>query len=209
MLHKLTVPISEEAITALRVGDQVHLSGLVVTARDAAHKLMIEKFIRVPQVANEADLYVRLQELLAGGVIYHCGPVVSQDDEGRWHFVAAGPTTSIREEPYEPDVIRHFGLRAVIGKGGMGPNTLQACQDQKAVYLHAIGGAASLIANSVVEVVDVYQKDELGVPEAFWVILVQDFPAVVTMDSHGESLHARIREESTAAFDALIGPNSK
>ena len=128
MLHKLTVPISEEAITALRVGDQVHLSGLIVTARDAAHKLMIEKFIRAPQIADEADLYARLQELLAGGVIYHCGPVVSQDDQGRWHFVAAGPTTSIREEPYEPDVISHFGLRAVIGKGGMGPNTLQACR---------------------------------------------------------------------------------
>lgn len=209
MLHKLTVPISEEAVTALRVGDQVHLSGLIVTARDAAHKLMIEKFIRAPQIADEADLYARLQELLAGGVIYHCGPVVSQDDQGRWHFVAAGPTTSIREEPYEPDVISHFGLRAVIGKGGMGPNTLQACRDHKAVYLHAIGGAASLIANSVVEVVDVYQKDELGVPEAFWVIRVRDFPAVVTMDSHGESLHAKVKERSTVAFDALIGTNSK
>lgn len=209
MLHKLTVPISEEAVTALRVGDQVHLSGLIVTARDAAHKLMIEKFIRAPQIADEADLYARLQELLAGGVIYHCGPVVSQDDQGRWHFVAAGPTTSIREEPYEPDVISHFGLRAVIGKGGMGPNTLQACRDHKAVYLHAIGGAASLIANSVVEVVDVYQKDDLGVPEAFWVIRVRDFPAVVTMDSHGESLHAKVKERSTVAFDALIGTNSK
>ena len=209
MLHKLTVPISEEAITALRVGDQVHLSGLIVTARDAAHKLMIEKFIRVPQVAEEANLYARLQELLAGGVIYHCGPVVSQDDQGRWHFVAAGPTTSIREEPYEPDVIRHFGLRAVIGKGGMGPNTLQACQDHKAVYLHAIGGAASLIANSVVEVVDVYQKDELGVPEAFWVIRVQDLPAVVTMDSHGESLHAKVKERSTAVLETLIGTGNK
>jgi len=209
MLHKLTVPISEEAVTALRVGDQVHLSGLIVTARDAAHKLMIEKFIRVSQIADEADLYARLKGLLAGGVIYHCGPVVSQDDQGRWRFVAAGPTTSIREEPYEPDVIRHFGLRAVIGKGGMGPNTLQACRDHKAVYLHAIGGAASLIANSVVEVLDVYQKDELGVPEAFWVIRVQDFPAVVTMDSHGESLHAKIKERSTAALETLIGASSK
>jgi fumarate hydratase subunit beta len=209
MLHKLTVPISEEAIAALRVGDQVHLSGLIVTARDAAHKLMIEKFIRVPEVVEQVDLYARLQELLAGGVIYHCGPVVSQDEAGRWHFVAAGPTTSIREEPYEPDVIRHFGLRAVIGKGGMGPNTLQACQDHKAVYLHAIGGAASLIANSVVEVVDVYRKDELGVPEAFWVIRVQDFPAVVTMDSHGESLHANVKARSTAAFETLIGASSK
>jgi fumarate hydratase subunit beta len=205
MLHKLTIPISQEAIAALRVGDQVYLTGIVVTARDAAHKLMIEKFIRVPQVVEQADLYARLKKLLAGGVIYHCGPVVSQDDQGRWHFVAAGPTTSIREEPYEADVIQHFGLRAVIGKGGMGPKTLQACQDHQAVYLHAIGGAASLIAHSVKEVVDVYQKDELGVPEAFWVIRVEDFPAVVTMDSHGQSLHAEVKERSTAVFETLIG----
>jgi fumarate hydratase subunit beta len=205
MLHKLTVPISQEAITALQVGDQVHLSGVIVTARDAAHKLMIDKFIRAPQVAELADLYARLKALLAGGVIYHCGPVVSQDDQGRWHFVAAGPTTSIREEPYEADVIAHFGVRAVIGKGGMGAKTSQACRDHKAVYLHAIGGAASLIAHSVQEVVDVYQKEELGVPEAFWVIRVENFPAVVTMDSHGNSLHAEVKERSTAVLDRLIG----
>jgi fumarate hydratase subunit beta len=204
MLHKLTIPISEDAIAALNVGDQVHLSGIIVTARDAAHKLMIDKYVRVPRVVEETDLYARLKELLAGGVIYHCGPVVSQDNQGRWHFVAAGPTTSIREEPYEAEVIEHFGLRGVIGKGGMGPKTLQACQQHKAVYLHAIGGAASLIANSVKEVVDVYQKDELGVPEAFWVIRVEDFPAVVTMDSHGNSLHADVKERSTAAFQGLI-----
>jgi len=204
MLHKLTVPISAESIAALQVGDQVQLSGLIITARDAAHKLMIEKFVRPPQVVEQPELYARLKELLAGGVIYHCGPVVSQDDQGRWHFVAAGPTTSIREEPYEAEVIEHFGMRAVIGKGGMGPKTLQACQDHTAVYLHAIGGAASLIAHSVKEVVDVYQKDELGVPEAFWVIRVEDFPAVVTMDSHGRSLHAEVKERSTEALQTLI-----
>jgi fumarate hydratase subunit beta len=208
MLHSLTVPISEEAIGALHVGDQVRLSGVIVTARDAAHKLMIEKFIQASQIAEHADLYARLKELLAGGVIYHCGPVVRQDVQDRWHFVAAGPTTSIREEPYEAEVIQHFGLRAVIGKGGMGPKTLQACQDYKAVYLHAIGGAASLIASSVQEVVDVYQKDELGVPEAFWVIRVEDFPAVVTMDSHGNSLHAEVKERSTAIFQTLAGVGS-
>jgi fumarate hydratase subunit beta len=204
MLHQLTIPISEEAITALRMGDQVHLSGIVVTARDAAHKLMIEKFIRTPQVVELTDLYARLQELLAGGVIYHCGPVVSQDEQGRWHFVAAGPTTSIREEPYEADVIQHFAMRGVMGKGGMGPKTLQACQDHKAVYLHAIGGAASLIAHSVKEVVDVYQKDELGVPEAFWVIRVENFPAVVTMDSLGNSLHAEVKERSAQVLEGLV-----
>ncbi|MEJ2559833.1 MAG: FumA C-terminus/TtdB family hydratase beta subunit [Anaerolineae bacterium] len=208
MLHRFSVPISEEAISALHVGDQVRLSGVIVTARDAAHKLMIEKFIQAPQIVEHADLYARLKELLAGGVIYHCGPVVSQDAQGHWHFVAAGPTTSIREEPYEAEVIEHFGLRAVIGKGGMGPKTLKACHDHKAVYLHAIGGAASLIANSVQDVVDVYQKDELGVPEAFWVIRVEDFPAVVTMDSHGNSLHAEVKERSTAIFQTLVGVGS-
>ena len=204
MAHKLSMPISQEAIQALHVGDPVHLSGLMVTARDAAHKLMVEKFIKPAQVVERADLYARLKELLAGGVIYHCGPVVSQDEQGRWRFVAAGPTTSNREEPYEADVIAHFGVRAIIGKGGMGDKTLQACRAHKAVYLHAIGGAATLIAHSVQEVVDVYLKDELGVPEAFWVIRVEDFPAVVTMDSHGQSLHAEIKERSTAAFQALI-----
>jgi fumarate hydratase class I len=204
MAHKLSVPISAEAITALRVGDPVHLSGLMVTARDAAHKLMVDKFITPPQVTEQAELYASLKQLLAGGVIYHCGPVVSRDEQGRWHFVAAGPTTSNREEPYEADVIAHFGVRAIIGKGGMGTKTLQACQDHQAVYLHAIGGAATLIAHSVKEVVDVYLKDELGVPEAFWVIRVEDFPAVVTMDSHGQSLHAEIKERSNAAFQALI-----
>ena len=108
--------------------------------------------------------------------MYHCGPVVSQDAAGRWHFVSAGPTTSIREEPYEADVIAHFGLRAVIGKGGMGPKTLAACQQYGAVYLHAVGGAATLIASSVKEVLTVYKKDEFGVPEAFWVVRVEGFP---------------------------------
>lgn len=204
MPHKLTVPMGEDTITALHVGDPVELSGVIVTARDAAHKLMIDKFIHAPQVVEEADLYARLQELLAGGVIYHCGPVVSQDTQGRWRFVAAGPTTSAREEPYEAEVIAHFGVRAIIGKGGMGPKTLQACRDYAAVYLHAIGGAATLIAHSVKEVVDVYQKDELGVPEAFWVIRVEDLPAVVTMDSHGNSLHAEVKERSAAALQKLL-----
>jgi fumarate hydratase class I len=196
--------MGEDTITALHVGDPVELSGVIVTARDAAHKLMIDKFIHAPQVVEEADLYARLQELLAGGVIYHCGPVVSQDAQGRWRFVAAGPTTSAREEPYEAEVIAHFGVRAIIGKGGMGPKTLQACRDYAAVYLHAIGGAATLIAHSVKEVVDVYQKDELGVPEAFWVIRVEDLPAVVTMDSHGNSLHAEVKERSAAALQKLL-----
>jgi fumarate hydratase class I len=204
-MRKLTVPISEADIRALRVGEAIHLSGVIVTARDAAHKYMIENFVKTGgnPPASEAALYEELKKVLAGGVIYHCGPVVQQTD-GRWSFVAAGPTTSIREEPYQADVIGHFGVRAVIGKGGMGAKTLQACQDYGAVYLHAIGGAATFIAESVKEVLTVYKLD-FGVPEAFWVIRVEDFPAVVTMDSHGGSLHRLIEEQSAQKLAGLIG----
>ncbi len=117
--------------------------------------------------------------------------------------MAAGPTTSIREEVYQPDVIAHFNLKGVIGKGGMGPNTLKACHDQPAVYFHAIGGAASLIAQSVKEVVTVY-KLEFGVPEAMWVIKVEDFPVVVTMDSHLQSIHAKVEAASQEKLKELI-----
>ena len=202
-MPKLTTPISDEEIRALRVGDTVLLNGIIVTGRDAAHKFMIENFIRQPASQNEAKLYADLQELLNGGVIYHCGPVVKKHDDGTYSFVAAGPTTSIREEVYQPDVIAHFNLKGVIGKGGMGPNTLSACGDQPAVYLHAIGGAATLIAQSVKEVVGVY-KLEFGVPEAMWVIRVEDFPVVVTMDSHGGSLHEQVLAASEEKLGALL-----
>ncbi len=194
-MPKLTTPISDEEIRALHVGDTVLLNGVIVTGRDAAHKFMIENFIRQPAAAAEADLYADLRNLLDGGVIYHCGPVVKQDEDGRYSFVAAGPTTSIREEVYQPEVIAHFNLKGVIGKGGMGPNTLKACEKQPAVYFHAIGGAATLIAQSVTEVLGVYKLD-FGVPEAMWVIRVIDFPVVVTMDSHGGSLHEQVLASS-------------
>jgi fumarate hydratase class I len=204
--YDLSVPISDEEIRALEVGDTVRLSGVIVTGRDAAHKYMIENFVHTDEVPSaEQEIYTALRSLLSGGVIYHCGPVVRRRDDGRWEFVAAGPTTSIREEPYEADVIAHFGLRGVIGKGGMGPNTLQACREHGAAYLHAVGGAASLIANAVEEVVDVYKKDEFGVPEAFWVIRVKDFPLVVTMDAHGRSIHEEVEEGSREAFEQLVG----
>lgn len=203
-MRELTVPISEETIRELAVGEPVRLSGVIATGRDAAHKYMIENFVKTggQPPAAEADIYAALRDVLAGGVIYHCGPVVQKTGE-RWSFVAAGPTTSIREEPYQAEVIGHFGVRAVIGKGGMGPKTLAACQEHGAVYLHAIGGAASLIAQSVKEVLTVY-KLEFGVPEAFWIIRVEDFPAVVTMDSHGASLHQQMMERSSARLADLL-----
>ncbi len=204
-VYDLRIPISEEAIRALHVGDQVRLHGLVVTARDAAHKYIKDTFFKGGEMTGEdRAVHDALARIWAGGVMYHCGPVVSRSNDGRWHFVSAGPTTSIREEPYEADVIRHFGLRGVIGKGGMGPKTLAACQQYGAVYLHAVGGAATLIASHVMEVVDVFKKDELGVPEAFWVVRVEGFPVVVTMDSHGVSLHEKLLEESREKLNALL-----
>jgi fumarate hydratase class I len=204
--YDLTIPVSAEAIEKLRVGDQVRLTGVMVTGRDAAHKYMIDTFIRRdgPIAESEREMHANLKQWLKGGFIYHCGPVVKQDESGQWHFVAAGPTTSIREEPYQGDVIAYFGLKGVIGKGGMAAKTLQACRDHKAVYLHAVGGAASLIAASVKEVVTV-AKMEFGVPEAFWVIRVEDFPAVVTMDSHGNSIHAEVEAKSKEKLNELLG----
>jgi len=202
----LEVPLTEEQVRELNVGDAVSLRGVIVTGRDAAHKYMVQTLIR-PDVIPEAErsLYQELRRLLAGGAIYHCGPVVRQTSDGRWEFVAAGPTTSIREEVYEPEVIAHFGLRGIIGKGGMGPGTLRACQEYGAVYLHAVGGAATLIADAVREVLAVHKKEEFGAPEAFWVIRVEDFPVVVTMDSHGRSIHQEVEAASQAALQRLVG----
>jgi fumarate hydratase class I len=204
-MRTLQIPISPEEIHTLNVGDPVQLSGIMLTGRDAAHKWMVETFITKKREPRGDDLavYEAIRPLLAGGAIYHCGPVVGGLDTKDYRFVAAGPTTSIREEPYQGDVMRHFAVRAVIGKGGMGPKTLAACQEVPGVYLHAIGGAATLIAQTVRRVLTVH-KLEFGVPEAFWVIEVDGFPAVVTMDSHGKSLHAEVEAASRAELDRLL-----
>lgn len=202
-MPKLTTPISDDEIRALKAGDPVTLSGIIITGRDAAHKFMIEHFIKNPIAAEDQALHDELKRLLDGGIIYHCGPVVKKNEDGSWSFVAAGPTTSIREEVYQADIIRYFNLKGVIGKGGMKERTLQACADQPAVYFHAIGGAASLIAQSVQEVLGVH-KLEFGIPEAMWVIRVQDFPVVVTMDSHGRSIHDLVEARSKEKLAKLI-----
>ncbi|MCS7011482.1 MAG: fumarate hydratase C-terminal domain-containing protein, partial [Anaerolineales bacterium] len=152
---------------------------------------------------DDLEVYEALKPLLNGGVIYHCGPVVSKNEQGEYQFVAAGPTTSIREEPYQADVMKHFNIKGVIGKGGMGPKTLRGCQETPGVYFHAIGGAATFIAQSVTRVLGVY-KLEFGVPEAIWVIEVKDLPVVVTMDSHGQSLHEVIEQESKKVLETLF-----
>jgi fumarate hydratase class I len=175
----LTTPLTEAQVRQLKVGDVVILNGKMFTGRDAIHKYLMDH-----------DAPVDLQ----GAALYHCGPVMLQDDQG-WHVKAAGPTTSAREEPYQGEIIKKFGIRAVIGKGGMGPKTLQALQDHGAVYLNAIGGAAQYYAQTVksVDGVDLLQ---FGIPEAMWHLVVEGFAAIVTMDSHGHSLHADVDQSS-------------
>jgi len=202
IMIRLSLPATDAEIAALKVGDQVLLSGTIITGRDAAHHYMIENFIKREPPESERQMYEILRRALAGNVIYHCGPVVAKEN-GKYRFVAAGPTTSIREEPYEHLVIEKFNVKGVIGKGGMGAKTLEACRKFKAAYFHAIGGAATYIAQSVKEVIDVYKLD-LGVPEAMWLIRVEDFPAVVTMDSHGGSLHAEVEARSKQKLEELL-----
>ena len=137
-------------------------------------------------------------------IVYHCGPVVIKDEQGNWKVVAAGPTTSIREEPYQGDIIKQFGLRAVIGKGGMGEKTLAACKEFGCVYFHAIGGAAQVLASNIKKVKDVHFMEKFGSPEAMWELEVVKFPVVVTMDSHGRSLHKEVLENSTKVFNQLV-----
>ncbi len=187
----LTLPVDAKTIRLLKVGDEILLNGRLVTGRDAAHAWLVKE---KPEI---------VRDLLKNTMIYHCGPVVKKNGDS-WEFVAAGPTTSIREEPYQGTVIKTYDLRGVIGKGGMGPETLKALQDAGAVYLHAIGGLATLIAESVVKVHSVLKLEEFGVPEAMWVIDVKDFPAVVTMDSHGGSLHDKIFHHSDEIRKKLL-----
>ncbi|CAG9623643.1 fumarate hydratase [Sutcliffiella rhizosphaerae] len=177
---ELEAPITEEKIRSLKVGDVVRINGRMFTGRDAIHKHL-----------SDHDAPVDLD----GQIIYHCGPVMLKDEEGNWHVKAAGPTTSIREEPYQGDIMKKFGIRAVMGKGGMGAKTLKALEEHGGVYLNAIGGAAQYYADCI-KGVDGVDLMEFGIPEAMWHLNVEGFTAVVTMDSHGNSLHADVEKSS-------------
>jgi len=205
-MRELTIPISDEDIRSVHMGEPVTLSGVMMTGRDAVHKWISETFIkktRQPQ-SDDMQVYEEIKKVLNQGVLYHCGPVVSGVATKEYKFVAAGPTTSTREEPYQADVMKHFNSKGVIGKGGMGPKTLQGCIDTPGVYFHAIGGAASYLAQTVQKVLGVYKLEEFGVPEAIWVIEVKDFPVVVTMDAHGQSKHSTLDQESKSVLDGLL-----
>jgi len=200
-MKELKTPISREEILQLHAGDAVRISGLALTGRDNALKYMVETLIEgaPPRGAEDEQIYRELQDILADGAIYHSGPIVKKE-HGRWSFVSAGPTTSARAELYQDKVIAAFGLRVVIGKGGMGPRTLAACQQQGAVYLHAIGGAGVYNASRVTEVLDVIKEKEFGLPEAMWKIRLDGLMGIVTMDAHGRSLH---REQEAIWNDRL------
>ena len=182
----LRAPISDEQIRSLRVGDVVLVSGRMFTGRDAVHAHLMK---------HEPPVDLR------GSVLYHCGPVVAKDGN-TWRVTAAGPTTSIREEPYQAEILKRYGVRAVIGKGGMGAKTLAGLKESGAVYLNAIGGAAQFYARCIERVEDVSLM-EFGTPEAMWHLEVRDFPAIVTMDAHGNSLHKDVEDESGAILETL------
>jgi fumarate hydratase class I len=182
----LRAPLTEEQVRSLKVGDVVLISGPLHTGRDAVHAHLMK---------NDPPVDLR------GAIIYHCGPVVAKDGTG-WRVTAAGPTTSIREEPYQADIIARYGVRAVIGKGGMGARTLAALKDAGAVYLNAIGGAAQFYARAITKV-DAVSFIEFGTPEAMWHLQVESFPAIVTMDAHGNSLHKDVEQASAKELASL------
>ncbi|MDZ4802870.1 MAG: fumarate hydratase [Bryobacteraceae bacterium] len=183
----LNPPLTEEQMRALKVGDVVIITGEMYTGRDAVHAYLMKN----PPPVD-----------LNGAALYHCGPVMLKQPDGTWTVKAAGPTTSIREEPYQADVIKRYGVRAVIGKGGMGPKTLAALKEHGAVYLNGIGGAAQFYARTMEKVLGV-NLIEFGIPEAMWHLKVNGFIAIVTMDAHGNSLHADVEKETGAALEAL------
>jgi tartrate/fumarate subfamily iron-sulfur-dependent hydro-lyase beta chain len=189
---ELKTPCDEVIIRSLKVGDAVEISGTLFTGRDAVHKYLHEGG-KLPAGVN-----------LRSGILYHCGPVVMKDEAGKWKVTAAGPTTSIREEPYQGQIIKEFGLRGVIGKGGMGDRTLAACKESGCVYLHAVGGAAQVLAECIKAVRNVYMMEQFGAPEAIWELEVENFPCVVTMDANGNSLHKEVFAASQEALAARL-----
>ena len=193
-VKRITSPFDENIARSLNAGDNVLITGQIVTARDAAHKHLAS--------TKESPLDLK------GTVIYHCGPVAIKSG-GAWKILAAGPTTSIREEPYEAGIIKNFRPAAIMGKGGMGAKTLDALKEFGCVYLHATGGAAAYLADCINGVKDVFFLDEFGQPEAMWVFEVTDFPAIVTMDSFGKSLHEELKILSRKNLEKLINLKTK
>ncbi len=197
----INLPLTKKDALSLKVGDVVLINGLIVTGRDKIHKFLFDKKLSKKEIPFE----------LEGTILYHCGPVVipphSPLEKGGWgdyKVVAAGPTTSARLEMYEPKMISGYGVRGIMGKGGMGEQTLKAMKKNGCVYLNTVGGAASYLADRIKRIVDVWKLDEFGMAEAMWLLEVENFPAVVTMDAHGKSLHGEIEKKSLAKLKRLF-----
>lgn len=188
-VKKIEYPFSSEQVVDLKIGDLVSLSGKIFTGRDRLHKYLFEGG------KVDADLQ--------NGVIYHCGPIVIKKD-GHWVARSAGPTTSIREEPYMADIIRRYNLRFIIGKGGMGDDTARACANHGCVYLQVTGGAAVSIAQNIESVAGVSLINEFGPAEAMWEFVVKNMLAVVTIDAKGRSLYKRVQSASKRMLKQLI-----
>ena len=183
----LSTPIPKEEVLKLDTGDVVYISGIVYTARDMAH-LRLQKLLRDKK---------SLPEDFNGGVIFHAGPVVKKED-GTWKIWVIGPTTSVRMEPFA-DIVGELGVRAIVGKGGMGEGTIQSLAKYGSVYLLAAPGCGVVHSGAVKKVLDVHWLEELGVPEAIWVLEVNKWgPLVVGMDSHGGSIFKDIAEKATS-----------
>jgi len=191
--YHLTTPISEEDARKLNVGDIVYVTGEhVYTARDEAHERALEMYEKGEKPPVDFE----------GSVVYHVGPVAWQKD-GKWEIVSAGPTTSIRMELFEDEFLRKYKARIIIGKGGMGAKTLDALKEVGAVYCSFTGGCGALAAKGLKEV-RAYLWDDLGMPEALWVITAEEFgPLLVTMDSHGKSIHDEM-DRTVAARKAEV-----
>jgi tartrate/fumarate subfamily iron-sulfur-dependent hydro-lyase beta chain len=190
----IKLPLTDEKVLSLKAGDIVSLNGTIVTGRDMVHKYLAEMKPRKEDIPFD----------LSGAVLYHCGPVMQKTAEG-YKAVAAGPTTSMRVELYEAAVIRKYGIRGIIGKGGMGASTLEALKETGSVYFQTVGGAAAYLADRIKKTLNVWKLEEFGPTEAMWLFEVEDFPAIVTMDSHGDNIHSEIEERSFGIFSELIG----
>jgi tartrate/fumarate subfamily iron-sulfur-dependent hydro-lyase beta chain len=190
----IKLPLTKKDVLSLNVGDRVLLNGRIVTGRDKVHKFLFYERPGIKEIPFN----------LKGAVLYHCGPIIKRGEEG-FDLIAGGPTTSIRVEMYEHQIISGYGIRGIMGKGGMGRKTLKALKENGCVYLHTISGAAVYLADRIKRVAGVWKLEDFGMAEAMWLFDVEEFPAIVTMDAHGRSLHEEIEKISYRELKRLIG----
>lgn len=192
-VKKIRLPLSRSDILSLHAGDTVSITGHLVTGRDKLHRYLCNEKPRKNQIPFN----------LEGSILYHCGPIVEKTPQG-YRCIAAGPTTSMRVEQYVSGIMAAYGIRGLMGKGGMGERTLEALSDYGCAYLNAVGGAAVYLAHRVKQIAGVWRLEEFGMAEAMWILEVNDFPAIVTMDSFGKNLHDEIEKKSRRVFEKLL-----